>query len=193
MSVVREKNNGDTVVCKPSRGFWLRNLWFGKETVGPIVIFCFGLALLALGLAPTVDTYCLPGSKQELRYRTGQLLEINHGFRMGDSFVISFADGPHRFSTAFADELSHYVGDELVVGSIDGAFYCRSRAMHIARAEEVIKDGDKSIQNRKNSRWFDITFAIILGLLASMPLLAGYRLLKKKSSELRTQNKGERQ
>lgn len=174
------------------RGFWVRNLWFGKETVGPIAIFCFGLVLLALGLSPTVNSYCLPNSKQELRYRTGQLLEISRNFRMGDSFVVQFEDGPRSFSTAsyFADKLERFIGDEVVIGSIEGPFYCRSRALHIERSGEVIKDGDTSVQNRKNGRWFDVVAAITLSLLASMPLLAGYRLLRKKSSELHTLNKG---
>jgi len=171
-----------------TKGFWFGNLWFGKETIGPIAIFCFGLALLALGLSPSIDTYCLPNSKQELRYRTGHLLEINHSFRMGDSFVVEFEDGERSFGTAYAEELRRHIGTEIVIGSIEGAFYCRSRALHIERAGEVIKDGDTSIQSRKKGRWFDVVFAIILGLLASMPLLAGYRLLKKKSSELRTLN-----
>lgn len=184
----RSKDEGDG--HRSFRGFWLRNLWIGRETIGPIAIFCFGLALLALGLSPTIDTYCLPNSKEELHYRTGRLLEINRSFRMGDSFVVQFENGPRSFGVAntLADKLDSLIGDEIVVGFVDGPFYCASQALHLERRGSVINDGDASIQNRNKWRWFNAVIAITLGLLASIPLLAGYRLLKKKSSELRTPN-----
>ncbi len=184
------KAHGNMARPPTALGFWLRGYWFGRETLAPIAIICFGFGLAALGLSPTIDTYCLPVSKQELSYQTGFLLETSRSTRMGGSFLVQFKDGPRSFSTdnAFTRKLDSFIGDEIVVGYTSGPFYCRSRALHIERAGEVLKDGDASINNRRNSRWFDAAMAVMLGLLASIPLTAGLRLLRKESAKLRAQN-----
>lgn len=168
-------------------GFWLGKVWFGRKTMTGIGFLFFGIFILSTSLMRFVnDYYCLPTSKAELNFQRGILVEVQRSFRLGDTFVVKTTNDIDIHHTAFAAELARFIGDEIVIGTVKGPFYCDGYVMHIERAGTIIQDGKISIDNMKKGRWVDFLLLIFVGLPASLALFGGYHLMRMKSSQLRS-------
>ncbi len=190
-----EVSGPPTVASEELRyGFWLGKIWFGREAAMGIALLCFGMFLLSLGMMRFVNDYaCLPASKEELSFERGVLLEVQRSVRFGDTFVINSVNGIKTHHTAFGAELVRFIGDEIIIGTTNGPFYCAAYVMQIERAGTIIQNGNVSIGNRKKGRWINFLLLVLVGLPASLALFGGYHLSKIKSSKLRdTLNKGVR-
>lgn len=170
------------------RGFWVGSLWFGRETFGAVAILSVGLLLVYLGaMKVSRDHYCVPDSPQQLTYLRGTLLEVQRSIRLGDLFVVEVDGSKRTFPTAVGEVMARWIGSEIRIGTYEGLVLCPVRVMHIELAGLTVLDSTTAIRNLVKGRWMGYVMLVLAWSLAVLPLIGGFKLLSKKSHELRSQ------
>lgn len=149
------------------------------KLVPATAIILIGLFVGYLSLFRFVeDYYCLPTSKEELNFERGVLTGVAESFRRGGSFVHQRLADERIFSTAITAQLRPLIGQEILIGTTDGPFFCSADVLHIEHQGNIIQDASISIENRKKGRWFDFVVLAFLGPLAFLSFAAGCRMLR---------------